>query len=194
MPLQDILNILHWKGWVKEGCLPVGGPSLMNFPLFMTSNFVDFRNTPQCAWAWVIPIYSFTSHDAILTSYQHCKVCFCALICFNEQDSPVKINFLLNVTVCSPIGRYQHFGGTKCFCLQGGKFLLTFGVNVPDYFVPHSGRQQSRVPTVRNPNSHRFPVIILNVGLYVMNCFCNMIIIFNTGWRGADWHISNGHR
>lgn len=45
VPTQDILIILHWSGRVKDSCLPVGGPTLMNCPLFMTSKFVDFRST-----------------------------------------------------------------------------------------------------------------------------------------------------
>jgi len=77
VPTQDILIILHWNGWLKVSCLPVGGPTLMNCPLFMTSEFVYFRGTLPSAWAQVVPIYSFTSHDAILTSYRHWKICIC---------------------------------------------------------------------------------------------------------------------
>jgi len=72
------------------------------------------------------------------------------LYVLNEQGSPVEINFLWNVTVRSPIGGYQHFGGTKCLGLQGRKFLLNFGVHVPNYFVSRSGRQQSQAATTEN--------------------------------------------
>jgi len=104
----------------------------------------------------------------------------------------MEMNFLWNVTVCSPTGRYQHFGGIKCLCLQGRKFLLNFDVYVPDYFVSHSGRQQSRVATVRTSNSHKFPVIILNIGLYITNCSCNMMIVFNICLRICHTAVWSG--
>ena len=51
-----------------------------------------------------------------------------------KKGSPVEINFLWNVTVCSLTGSYKRFGGIKCLCLQGRKFLFSFSVHVPDYF------------------------------------------------------------
>ena len=139
-----------------------------------------------------ITLYSFNSHDVILTCYQHWKLCFSAFTCFNDQCSPVEINVLWNAKVCSLIGRYQCFCGTKCLCPQGRKFLLNFGVQVPNYIVAHSGRQQSWVATMRASNSHRFPVIILNIGLYVKNFPCNMMRIFNICWRICHTSLWSG--
>lgn len=59
-------------------------------------------------------------------------------------------------------------------------------------FFTHSGRLRSRLAAVRTSDSHGFPVIILNAGLYVMNCSCNTVIVFNICLRICHTAVWSG--
>jgi hypothetical protein len=49
----------------------------------------------------------------------------------------MKITVLWNVTLCSPVRRYQNNGGTFCLTFQdtGSRALSDTGSNLPDYIT-----------------------------------------------------------
>ena len=138
-------------------------------------------------WARVVRIYSFTSREVILTCYQHWKVCFSALICFNEQGFPVEINLLWTATVCSLIGRYHCFGETKCLHLQGRILVSIYQTTLWCILEDINLESPQWEPQIHTDSCDYF-----QDSLYVINYFCNMMLICNVSQRMCHTSMWSG--